>query len=246
MVARDDVDAIYVATPDAVHHDHTIAALKAGKPVLSEKAMAKNTAECDAMIACAAEHNLLLGVAYYRRCYPSILRIQQLLQDQAIGTVKRIWINDQFPTSHRLDLCHFFFGPAQRARITIGQLPPDSAAEQGPIVELEHADGTISALGVEWRENHDIEQIIIDGDTGRLVLADLKAGRLKLIREWNCEDEDQPPLPFTHWGLMENFNQALRGEGPLACDGMEGRQSTVIEDLIAAVPHDGQWYPVTY
>ena len=127
-----------------------------------------------------------------------------------------------------------------------GALPPDSAADHGAIVELRHDNNIVSAMGVAWRENHDIEQIIIDGTTGRLVLADLKAGRLKLIRDWTSTDEDQPPLPFTHWGLMDNFNAHLRSGSALACDGQAGRQSTVIEDLINEAAEDGAWQPVTY
>ena len=59
---------------------------------------------------------------------------------------------------------------------------------------------------------------------------------------------DQPPLPFPHWGLMENMNNFLRdpANAALACDGVAGRQSTVIEDFIAAVPADSQWKPVVY
>ena len=246
LVTDERIDAIYVATPSEVHLEHAQAALSAGKPVLVEKPMARNTAECDAMIASAATAQQALGVAYYRRCYPSILRIRDLLASGAIGEPRRMWINDQFPTSHRLDLCHFFFGPAEKARVFDGPLPPDSAVDHGAIVELRHAKNVTSAMGVAWRENHDIEQIIIDGSDGRLVLADLKMGRLKLIKEWTCQDEDQPPLPFTHWGLMENFNNHLRSGSALACDGSAGRQSTVIEDFIANTAADGNWHPVIY
>ena len=55
LLADDSIDSIYVATPDAYHHEHTLAALAAGKQVMVEKPMASNTAQCDEMIAAAAE-----------------------------------------------------------------------------------------------------------------------------------------------------------------------------------------------
>ena len=185
---------------------HRIAALQAGKHVLCEKAMAKNAAECDQMIAAAEAAQRTLAVAYYRRCYPACCT--WLLHDGAIGTPQRIWINDQFPTSHRIDLCHFFAGDVVRMRVDEQPLPPDSNADFGPVLTAEHASGVTSIMNVDWRENHDIEQVIIDGDNGRIVVADLKAGRVKVVRGWSCEDHDQPPLPFTHWGLMDNFMRA--------------------------------------
>jgi len=59
-VVRDDVDAVVVATPNAQHHEVAIAAARAGKHVLTDKPMARTTAEADAMIAVADEHAVVL------------------------------------------------------------------------------------------------------------------------------------------------------------------------------------------
>jgi predicted dehydrogenase len=44
------VDAVFVATPNICHLENTLAALDADKPVLCDKPMAINAAECRAMI----------------------------------------------------------------------------------------------------------------------------------------------------------------------------------------------------
>src|SRR5438105_1940344 len=51
LLARPDVDAVVLATPDQVHANLAVQAAAAGKHVLVEKPMAPTVAECDAIIA---------------------------------------------------------------------------------------------------------------------------------------------------------------------------------------------------
>jgi UDP-N-acetylglucosamine 3-dehydrogenase len=59
-VTRDDVDAVVVATPNAVHRDVAVAAAAAGKHVLVDKPMACTTAHADEMIAAADASGVVL------------------------------------------------------------------------------------------------------------------------------------------------------------------------------------------
>ena len=81
----DDIDAVYVATPPAPHAEQTIAAAEAGKHVLCEKPMAMDTASCDRMIAAAQANGVKLGVAYYRRFYPVLVRVKELIESGELG-----------------------------------------------------------------------------------------------------------------------------------------------------------------
>jgi predicted dehydrogenase len=87
LIASPDVDAVYIATPVSLHRPQTIAAAQAGKHVLVEKPMAMSTAECDEMIAACREHNVKLGVAFYRPFYPVIHRMRELVEAGEIGQV---------------------------------------------------------------------------------------------------------------------------------------------------------------
>ena len=80
LVTDADIDAVYVATPLAPHAEQTIAAAQAGKHVLCEKPMAMDVASCDRMIAAARANGVKLGVAYYRRFYPVLVRVKQLIE----------------------------------------------------------------------------------------------------------------------------------------------------------------------
>jgi len=59
-----EAELVYVVTPPALHAEHTIAALRAGKHVICEKPMAVSVAECDQMIAAAAAADRSLAIGY--------------------------------------------------------------------------------------------------------------------------------------------------------------------------------------
>jgi predicted dehydrogenase len=223
LLAEPSINAIYIATPPGFHCVHTLAAARAGKHVLVEKPMARETRECDAMIAACRQAGVSLGVAYYRRCYPSIVRVQELLTTGAIGTPRTIRINAEFPLSHRLDLVHFFFGDMVRVFAR--------AAGAGFELHTFNATGVEAILPVGWRETGAPEQVEITGTTGRIEVTDLKGGHL-MVRD---RPERCAQLPATHWGLIENFVAHVTGQLPLACDVVAGRKSSVILDLVSTL-----------
>ena len=239
LLADDEIDAVYVATPNNTHLEPVLAAAAAGKHVLCEKPMARSAAACRQMIDACREGGLILAVAYYRRCYPSILRARDLLRDGAIGPVRRMWINDEFPLSHRLDLVHFFFGDAAAVWTRAEALPPGSHAEEGSVLHVRTRDGVESVMNVGWDEKSVPERITFTGDGGQVLIEDLKAGRLAVVRGERRVEENVGPLPATHWGLVANFVSHFNGLADLACDGVEGRKSTVILDIVEQLPPDG-------
>src|SRR5882762_393224 len=79
------IDAVYIATPVALHAPQTIAALTRGKHVLCEKPVAMNYTDVSKMVQTARETGKTLGVAYYRRMYPKVQRAMQLIEQGVIG-----------------------------------------------------------------------------------------------------------------------------------------------------------------
>jgi predicted dehydrogenase len=80
-----DVDAVFVATPDALHLRDVVAALKAGKAVLCEKPMAMNAGEVEQMMAAAKASGVLLGVAQIFRFEESTRRLRERIANGEIG-----------------------------------------------------------------------------------------------------------------------------------------------------------------
>ncbi len=60
MLADSNIDAVYIASPNSCHCHHTVAALRAGKHVLVEKAFASNTREAKQMVEAARESGKVL------------------------------------------------------------------------------------------------------------------------------------------------------------------------------------------
>src|SRR5580698_5736082 len=60
LLARADIDLVYIATPPFLHYPQTLAALEAGKHVICEKPLAMTVEQADVMIAKARKHDRLL------------------------------------------------------------------------------------------------------------------------------------------------------------------------------------------
>ncbi len=70
-LARDDVDAVILATPTQMHTEQTIACLKAGKPVLVEIPMADNLADSREIVRVQKETGIMAMAGHVRRFNPS-------------------------------------------------------------------------------------------------------------------------------------------------------------------------------
>ena len=87
LVADPDVDVVYVATTHAQHRDHALLALRAGKPVLVEKAFTLTAAQAREVVTTAREHRLFCMEAMWMRVDPLVRHTLDLLADGAIGDV---------------------------------------------------------------------------------------------------------------------------------------------------------------
>ncbi len=50
LLAREDIEAVFVCSPDFLHEEHAVAALEAGKDVYLEKPMAITIEGCDRIL----------------------------------------------------------------------------------------------------------------------------------------------------------------------------------------------------
>jgi predicted dehydrogenase len=84
------IDAVYIATPHSEHHAHTLLCLRAGLPVLCEKAFAVNAGQAREMIQVAQEKRVFLMEAFWTRFFPAIAHALNLVRDGVIGEVKHL------------------------------------------------------------------------------------------------------------------------------------------------------------
>ncbi len=86
VIARADVDAVLVASPDATHARLSLACLAAGKPVLCEKPLSQSSEECLEVVAAEARGGRkLIQVGFMRRYDRSYGELRAALLDGSIG-----------------------------------------------------------------------------------------------------------------------------------------------------------------
>jgi predicted dehydrogenase len=83
-----EIDAVYIALPNSMHHAYAVAAANAGLHVLCEKPMALDEVECEAMIAAAEENGVKLMIAYRLHFERANLNAVQAIRSGKIGAPK--------------------------------------------------------------------------------------------------------------------------------------------------------------
>lgn len=85
LCASPEVDAVFITSPDAMHKDDVLLALKHGKAVLCEKPLSMNATEAEEMAAAAKAAGLLFGVGQNFRFNHSLEWMRKQIADGRIG-----------------------------------------------------------------------------------------------------------------------------------------------------------------
>ena len=88
LIADEDVDIVYVATPHTVHRENTLMAIEMGKPVLCEKPMAPNAKMATEMVQAARKKRVYLMEAMWTRFFPAMKKVREWLDEGRIGKVQ--------------------------------------------------------------------------------------------------------------------------------------------------------------
>ena len=97
LLARNDVQAVVLATPDQDRLELTRLAAAAGKHVLAEKPMAPTVAECDAMIAACQDAGVNLGVVKTERYRKLTRQAKKLIDEGTLGPIQMLRTVSAFP-----------------------------------------------------------------------------------------------------------------------------------------------------
>lgn len=82
-----DIDAVYVITPNALHHDHVIRVARAGKHVISEKPLSVNAAQGQEMVDACRQANVKLLVGYRMHFEPHTLEVIRMRKAGDFGKI---------------------------------------------------------------------------------------------------------------------------------------------------------------
>jgi predicted dehydrogenase len=165
LVARADVDAVVIATPDFTHEELAVAVARAGKPMLLQKPMARTAAECQRILATVERTGTPLYVSFMHRYFPEVEAVRRLLEAKALGSLTMIRQRNATPGAdwaqwfyrkdlvgggavmqigiHGIDLLQYLFGRITAVRATTAITLPRRMLADGTVIEPDNEDMAI-------------------------------------------------------------------------------------------------------
>ena len=252
-----EVDAVLVTTPNAMHCADVLTALEHGKPVLCEKPMGMNAAECRQMVEAARKAKRLLGVAQVFRFEDSTARLRARIASGQIGRPifarsefsyaanhhKRTWLTDPALAGggpiadvgvHCVDALRYVLQD-EVVRVNARGLWDDRSGgvEAAALLSLEFSRGTLGTVLVSMRADYRTPMEFV-GEGGVLRADDgLNVERpinLQLRRNSVIVENEVVSNQYAYARQVDMFAAAVRGEAAFPVPGEEGWQNQEILD----------------
>ena len=258
LLRDEEIEAVYIATPVYLHKEQTVFAAQNGKHVLCEKPMAMNPAECEEMIAACNSNSVTLGIAYYRRFYPVIKRIKQIIESNEVGKPvlaqinafeyfdspedqPRHWLLEKEKAGggpmmdfgcHRLEVLSNLFGKVLNLKSIVSNENFNREVEDTAAVILEFENGICANLTVSHAAFEAQDTLDIFGDKGSLHITTLNKGELRIITKDGERIEVCASQANTHLPLIEDFAEAILGKSTPEVGGETGKYIAELEEQI--------------
>lgn len=257
LIADEDVDAVYIATPPSSHMAYTLKVAAAGKPVFVEKPMALTLGECQQMIDACERAGVPLFVAYYRRKLPRFEKLRELIQGGAIGTPRMAVVRHFLPEgklpgqawkvdpsingggyfvdmqAHALDWLDHTFGPVKRAAGFALNQAGTYAAEDAVSLSLEFGNGLLASGVYAYSTAQQEESVTVYGSKGSVSMGFFRPSPIHLHNETGQQVIDLPDPPHVHQPLVQTIVNELNGGQPSPSTGRSALRTTrLIEDIL--------------
>ena len=225
--ALDDVDAVVIATPPRTHAPLALQALEAGKHVMVEKPMATSSAEARAMLAAAAERDLVIMVGHTFEYHAAVWTLRDIVRSQEFGQlyyldtarlnmglyqhdVNVLW--DLAP--HDVSILNYLIGvPADERRVLGLHVMPIRRLEDIAHVRLYYDEPALEAtVHVSWLHPSKTRRVTAVGSELMVVFDDVAAEeRLRVhhksVRrsEPISDDLSQQPMSYQYGDVVTRY-----------------------------------------
>lgn len=252
------IEAIYIATPVFLHCEQTIYGAEQGKHILCEKPMGLDSREAIRMIDAARANNVKLGIAYYRRFYPVVQRIREILASGLIGDPvfvsilnftpfdrqpgePRYWLLEPEKSGggpmmdmgcHRIELLQYLFGPVMEVKSSLENLRFERAVEDTALATLRFQKPVTAQICSLHSVSESKDTLEIYGTKGSINIGNLNKGELTLKTDKGESDELWNPDPNTQAPLIDDFAKAVRENRMPSVEGQWALGTTEILDRI--------------
>ncbi len=103
LAACDEIDIVYIATPNHLHHPNTLLCLNHGKAVLCEKPFALNAKQASEMIGLARRKKVFLMDALWTKFLPHYQKMLDIVKSGELGAIKMVRANFGFQANAKPD-----------------------------------------------------------------------------------------------------------------------------------------------
>ncbi|MGY5341775.1 Gfo/Idh/MocA family protein [Paenibacillus glucanolyticus] len=249
------MDLVYIAVPPSLHYDVARIAFDKGIHVFCEKPLANSLTEARSLVELAEKANRLHAVHFSLPLDPAVLKLQGLLEEQAIGPIHRMDLFLEFPqwprawqqnpwiTSrqqggyllevgiHWIQMIQQLFGPITHVKSDI-EFPPDSNQSESRVqaVLRLHDEIEIHLSGTDQREEEERVSLVIHGAEGTLALENwrnLYQGGKDTGLQPVSVDDVVSPLP-----ILKQIVQLLNGESGIIYDFYDGYNAQVVLEAL--------------
>jgi 1,5-anhydro-D-fructose reductase (1,5-anhydro-D-mannitol-forming) len=266
LIRDPEVDAVYVATPPGSHLELALRVAAAGKPAYVEKPMARNGAECVAMIRAFEAAGVPLFVAYYRRALPRFLKVKDLIACETLGKITGVSYRASSPGHrdlerkalpwrliaeasggglvmdvgcHVLDVVDFLLGPLSDVSGDVANKA--SACEVEDTVALRfRTGGVIGTASWNFASSVTEDVLEIDGTEARIRLSVFGSEPAVLCRGGETQSIALPnPSPIQQ-PLIQTMVDQLRGRGSCPSTGRTAMRTNVVLDTALSSYYGGR------
>ncbi|MFS0861213.1 Gfo/Idh/MocA family protein [Fredinandcohnia sp. 179-A 10B2 NHS] len=236
MGKSNEIDAVYIASPNSFHSTHAIILMNHGKHVLCEKPIASNTSELQEMISVAKKNNVLLMEALKSGFLPSYRSIRENLYK--IGKVRRYFasycqyssrydaykngtvlnaFNPAFSNGSLMDIgiyCVYpmiqLFGRPQKVKASGLMLESGVDGEGSILAHYEDLEGTV----IYSKITNSYIQSEIQGEEGSILIDKISSPEKVEIhyRDGRVEDISQPLDHDSMYYEAKEFIELLQSE----------------------------------
>lgn len=258
LLANPEVDAVYIALPNAMHHAAVLAAARAGKHILCEKPFAMKTAEAREMVETCNKAGVVLRIAHQIRLDAAVVRAREIVRSGRLGRLAEVslerasglgsrlsWRNDFAQSGvmydvgvHLLDLIQYVTG--QRFVEVSAFTHPDRRAGKpdDTMTVLGRLEGDCHALARATREVGNAENnLIVEGADATLVTSPLRFAKEHVITIRDAKggvEQERFPVSPAYDLQVTAFEADVRGERSLLPDGEDAAYTVAVTNAVLA------------
>jgi len=263
MLDDDDVEAVYIATPNALHAEQVVAAAAAGKHVLCDKPLATNVEDARRAVDACQKSGRHLGIMFQTRRHGGMAEAVRLVAEGALGRVlvaevemsagRRLpvgWRTDPSLAGlgtlnnigvHCVDLLRYLLGSEVTEVTCLVDREPGFEIDTTATLLMRFEQGTLAYVNANQSVPQPRDDVVLYGTEGRFVAANLsrpnREGTVSVLTS-GTETVTEASSADAYRLTLEAFSRAIaEGRAPTP-DGIDGLRSVQVSAAIATALHE--------